>query len=120
MAAKKRGVAKRYVARRAAKPETVVVEIRRKNLELDQRRIDQVKEALGARTETEAITLAMDVALEMSDFRVEVAKGSAKLFGRGGFVNRFDDEASLDFSGFQGRSATSPSRAHRPRLGGQS
>jgi hypothetical protein len=118
MAARKRGVPKRNPARRTAGPETVVVEIRRKNLELDQRRIDKVKEALGARTETEAITLAMDVALEMSDFRAEVAKGSAKLFGRGGFVNRFDDEASLDYSGFHGRPA-SPVPARRSRVSEQ-
>ena len=118
MAARKRRVSKVYAAPRVAESETVVVEIRRKNLELDQRRIDQVKEALGARTETEAITLAMDVALEMSNFRAEVAKGSAKLFGRGGFVNRFDDEASLDFSGFHGRSVAPPP-ARRPRRSGQ-
>ncbi|MGH7689833.1 MAG: hypothetical protein ACREN3_09530 [Gemmatimonadaceae bacterium] len=43
-------------------------DVRRKNYELDQHRIDRVREALGAATETEAITRALDLALEMSVF----------------------------------------------------
>ncbi len=74
---------------------------RRKNYELDQHRIDMLKEALGARTETEAITLAMDMALEMTDFAKELREGSARLYGRGDFTNYFDDEAALDYSGFE-------------------
>jgi hypothetical protein len=74
---------------------------RRKNYELDQHRIDMLKEALGAKTETEAITLAMDMALEMTDFARELREGSARLYGQGGFRNYFDDESTLDFSGFE-------------------
>lgn len=73
---------------------------RRKNYELDQHRIDMLKEALGAKTETEAITLAMDMALEMTDFARELREGSSRLYGKGGFENYFDDESTLDFSGF--------------------
>ena len=82
----------RYEAR--AKP-------RRKNYELDQHRIDMLKEALGAKTETEAITLAMDMALEMTEFASELREGSARLYGKGDFTDFFDDESALDFSGFE-------------------
>lgn len=78
----------------------VKAKLRRKNFELDQHRIDMLKEALGAKTETEAITLAMDMALEMTGFAKELREGSARLYGKGGFRNEFDDESALDFSGF--------------------
>jgi hypothetical protein len=74
---------------------------RRKNFELDQHRIDLLKDALGARTETEAITLAMDMALEMTGLARELREGSSRLYGKGGFDNLFDDESTLDFSGFE-------------------
>jgi hypothetical protein len=35
----------------------------------------------------------MDVALDMAAFRAAVATARAKLFGRGGFIDRFDDDA---------------------------
>lgn len=79
----------------------VKAKLRRKNFELDQHRIDMLREALGARTETEAITLAMDMALEMTGFAREIREGSSRLYGKGGFENVFDDESALDFSGFE-------------------
>jgi len=84
---------------------------RRKNYELDQHRIDMLKEALGARTETEAITLAMDMALEMTAFKRELREGSSRLYGKGGFANLFDDESALDYAGFE--SAAGRSRRKR-------
>jgi len=74
--------------------------IRRKNFDLDQSRIDRVRHALGARTEREAITRAMDIALDVVAFENEVAAGAHALFGEGGFENVFDEPAALDFSGF--------------------
>ncbi len=97
----------RVVGERTARYE-VEAKPRRKNYELDQHRIDLLKEALGARTETEAITLAMDMALEMMTFEREVREGSSRLYGKGGFENLFDDESTLDFGGFR-------SQAERPR-----
>lgn len=99
-----KGTLLRSLSRRAAERDALA-EPRRKNFELDQHRIDLVKEALQAKTETEALTRAMDIALEMSAFAAEVRRGSERLLGKGGFVNRFDDAASLDFSGFGGESA---------------
>lgn len=94
-----RGILARIIRARALRNDAIA-QPRRKNFSLDQHRINLVKAALGAKTETEAITGAMDVALEMAAFGSEVQKGAAKLLGKGGFVNRFDEEESLDFSGF--------------------
>jgi len=94
--------------RRRSAANDAAAELKRKNFELDQHRIDLVKDALGAKTETEALTLAMDVALEMSAFATEVRRGSARLLGAGGFTNRFDDEAALDFSGFDRDAPAAP------------
>jgi hypothetical protein len=82
---------------RVAEP---AVLIRRKNFDLDQRRIDRVRLALGAKTEREAITRAMDIALDTLAFEEEVAAGSRALFGKGGFENVFDDPEALDYTGF--------------------
>ena len=86
--------------RERAEANDATAQVRRKNYELDQHRIDRVREALGAATETEAITLALDLALEMSAFANEVRRGGELLYGKGGVVNYFDDESRLDFSGF--------------------
>lgn len=102
MTVKKTQVSRGMLARiaRARALHDATAQPKRKNFSLDQHRIDLVKAVLGAKTETEAITGAMDVAIEMAAFAGEVQAGNAKLLGKGGFVNRFDDEASLDFSGF--------------------
>jgi hypothetical protein len=67
---------------------------RRKNLFIDQRRIDRVKAILHAETETETIDRALALAEDMAAFQAEVDQGMAKLVGRGGFVDYFSDEPS--------------------------
>lgn len=112
----RRSALRRVLAARAAANDAVA-RPRRKNFELDQRRIDLVKAALGARTETEAITLAMDAALDLVEFRAELRAGAERLYGKGGFVNYFDREEDLDFSGFlpqqQSRRTRRPGRKRR-------
>jgi hypothetical protein len=98
------------VARRVAEQAAALYEpqarVRRKNYELDQNRIDLVKAVLGVASETEALTRAMDLVLDMAEFAHEVDQGTRRLIGRGGFVNQFDDEAALDWSGFDRPRAT--------------
>jgi hypothetical protein len=65
-------------------------------LNLDQRLIDRAKRALGASTETEAITRALDTAIELAAFRAEIAAGARAMYGKGGF-SHVDDAAGLDF-----------------------
>ena len=77
---------------------------RRKNLNLDQRLIDRARRALGASTETEAITRALDTAIELAAFRAEIAAGARRMYGKGGFAH-IDDAAGLDFRNFYGPSA---------------
>jgi hypothetical protein len=73
---------------------------RRKNLILDQNRIDRARAALGAATETETITRALDQAIDLAAFRAELDAGWAKVGGKGGIENVFDDPEALDWSGF--------------------
>jgi hypothetical protein len=63
--------------------------LRRKNLILDQAKIDRAKKLLGAQTETEAITLALDAVNDLTKFRAELDAGLAGLVGKGGFEDRF-------------------------------
>ena len=63
--------------------------LKRKNLILDQRKIDRAKEILGAATETEAIHRALDEVRELARFREETEAGLHDLLGRGGFADRF-------------------------------
>ena len=63
--------------------------LRRKNLNLDQRKIDRAKEILGAVTEAEAIHRALDEVPELARFREEAEAGLRDLLGRGGFANHF-------------------------------
>lgn len=63
--------------------------LKRKNLILDQRKIDRAKEILGAATETEAIHRALDEVRELARFRDETEAGLHDLLGRGGFVDHF-------------------------------
>jgi len=67
--------------------------LKRKNLILDQRKIDRAKEILGAATETEAIHLALDEALELARFREETETGLRALLGHGGFADHFPPSA---------------------------
>jgi hypothetical protein len=59
--------------------------VRRKNLNIDQAKLDRVKEALGARTETEAVDQALSVVL----FREELLEGIRSMAGTGGVENFF-------------------------------
>jgi len=63
--------------------------LKRKNLILDQAKIDRAREILGAATETEAITRALDAVNDLAVFRQEVDRGLDELIGRGGFSDRF-------------------------------
>ncbi len=63
--------------------------LRRKNMILDQHKIDRAKKLLGASTETEAITRALDAISDLAQFRTETDAGIATLVGRGGFQDPF-------------------------------
>ena len=63
--------------------------IRRKNLLLDQAKIDRARRIFGTSTETEAIHRALDAAADLDAFRREVDDGLDVLVGRGGVVDRF-------------------------------
>ena len=63
-------------------------EIRRKNLNIDQTKLDRVVDLLGAQTETEAI----DQALELLLLREELLEGIARIAGTGGVENVFADD----------------------------
>ncbi len=62
---------------------------RRKNLFIDQSRIDRVKALLHAETETETIDRALALAEDLAAFEAEVGRGLSGLVGRGGFIDRF-------------------------------
>lgn len=74
--------------------------VRRKNFDLDQHRLDQLRIALGAKTERDAITSAMDIALDVLALEREMRAAADAMFGRGGFQDMFDEPDALDFSGF--------------------
>jgi len=59
--------------------------VRRKNLNIDQAKLDRVKEALGAATETEAVDRALSVVL----FREELLEGVRTIAGTGEVENFF-------------------------------
>ena len=62
---------------------------RRKNVFIDQERIDRVMVLLRTDTETETIDRALALAEDFAVFEAEVAKGMASLVGAGGFVDHF-------------------------------
>jgi hypothetical protein len=62
---------------------------RRKNLILDQDKIDRAKVVLGVATETEAIDRALDVVNDFAAFQEEIESGLPDLLGKGGFTDRF-------------------------------
>ena len=66
---------------------------RRKNMFIDQRRIDRVRALLHAETETETIDRALALAEDFAVFEAEVDRGLAGLVGRGGFTDRFPGSA---------------------------
>ena len=64
--------------------------IRRKNVNIDQTKLDRVRKLLGTETETEAIDQALDMVL----FREELVQGIERIAGMGGVENFF--EADLE------------------------
>lgn len=80
---------KKPLARRAAGPGPAPARLKRKNLILDQGKIDRAKAVLGAATETEAITRALEAVSDLAVFQTELEAGFAGLLGKGGFVDHF-------------------------------
>ena len=62
---------------------------RRKNVFIDQERIDRVRTLLRADSETETIDRALALAEDFATFDAEVTRGLAELVGRGGFTDHF-------------------------------
>ena len=62
-------------------------DVRRKNVNIDQRKLDRAVAHLRARSETEAIDRALDLVL----FREELIEGIERLAGSGGVENYFDE-----------------------------
>lgn len=60
--------------------------IRRKNVNIDQDKLDRLMEFLGARSETEVIDQALDYAL----LTHEASEGIRKIAGKGGVENYFE------------------------------
>jgi hypothetical protein len=58
----------------------------RKNVVMDQRKLDAARRVLGVETETEAI----DVALDLVAFRRELVRGLASVRGAGGIEDVFE------------------------------
>lgn len=71
----------------ASRPQTKP-EIRRKNLNLDQAKLDRAVELLGARTETDALDQALDLVI----FHEEAVAGFRALAGRGYEIENLYDE----------------------------
>jgi Arc/MetJ family transcription regulator len=55
----------------------------RKNLHIDQRKLDTARKVLGVKTETEAV----DAALDAIAFRGEISEGIQRLRGAGGLTD---------------------------------
>jgi len=64
-------------------------DIRRKNLNIDQAKLDQVRSLLDTRTETEAIDQALGIVL----LRQELVEGVRRIAGSGGVENYFDGDS---------------------------
>lgn len=62
--------------------------IRRKNVNIDQAKLDRVRELLGVRTETEAIDRALSLLL----LREELVEGIDRIGGSGGVDNVFEGD----------------------------
>lgn len=65
--------------------------IRRKNVNIDQTKLDRVRKLLGTETETEAIDQALDMIL----FREELVQGIERIAGIGGVENVFEDDLEV-------------------------
>ena len=65
--------------------------IRRKNVNIDQTKLDRVRKLLGTETETEAIDQALDMIL----FREELVQGIERIAGIGGVENFFENDLEV-------------------------
>jgi Arc/MetJ family transcription regulator len=59
----------------------------RKNLHIDQRKLDAARKALGVKTETEAV----DAALDAIAFREEISEGVRRVRAAGGLADIYRD-----------------------------
>ena len=59
----------------------------RKNMVIDQRKLNEARRALGAATETDTV----DQALDLVAFRKELSRGVAAIRKNGGFEDVFED-----------------------------
>jgi hypothetical protein len=64
---------------------------RRKNIFVDQQRMDRVRTLLNADTETETVDRALAIAEDFVAFESEVTQGLRELVGKGGFIDHFSD-----------------------------
>ena len=62
--------------------------VRRKNTNIDQAKLDRVKELLGARSETEAVDQALDFLL----LREELVEGIRRIGGTGGVRDVYGED----------------------------
>ena len=76
---------------------------KRKNMFVPQGLLDRAREALGAKTETEAVALALGVAVDLAEFQREMLSGFDRLMKTGGLSPVEGEEVVLD--GFRARSA---------------
>ena len=63
--------------------------VRRKNLNIDQAKLDRVRELLGANTETEAVDQSLSALL----LQEELIAGVRRVAGSGGVENVFEGDA---------------------------
>ena len=63
-------------------------QVRRKNLNIDQRKLDRARQLLGVPTETEAVDRALALVL----LRQELVEGVRRIAGSGGVDNAFEDD----------------------------
>jgi hypothetical protein len=68
---------------------TASARLRRKNLLLDQSKINRAKRIFHASNETEAIHRALDAAADLESFQRELDKGFDSLIGKGSFTDHF-------------------------------
>jgi hypothetical protein len=73
-------------------------QVRRKNLNVDQGLLDQARELLGVRTETEAVALGLGAVLDLAEFHAAMLAGFDDLMQVGGLGLVEGEE--LDLSGF--------------------
>ena len=75
----------------------------RKNMYVPQGLLDRAREALGVRTETEAVALGLGAAVDLVEFRQEMLDGFDRLMTTGGLSPVEGEEVALD--GFRARPA---------------